>query len=70
MDTPLTLAAKNGYGTVFDTLIQYSSDWTVGVGLEHTLLKAAWYAPEKSPIFDFLLRSHITKHLDTTMQME
>jgi ankyrin repeat protein len=26
IDTPLTLTAKNGYGTVFGTLIKYSSD--------------------------------------------
>jgi hypothetical protein len=41
MDTPLTLAAKKGFGTIFGILIQYSDEWTQGGGLENTLLHAA-----------------------------
>ena len=60
MDTPLTLAAKKCFGTIFGILIQYSADWALGGGLENTLLYAASQVP--SPILDFLLRSHIIQY--------
>ena len=62
MDTPLTLAAKKGFGTIFGILIQYSVDWTLGGGFEKTLLHAACQSP--SPILEFLLRSHIIRYLE------
>jgi hypothetical protein len=61
MDTPLTLAPKKGFGTIFGILIQYSVDWTLGGGLEKSLLHAACQSP--SPILEFLLRSHIIRYL-------
>jgi hypothetical protein len=57
METPLTLAAKKGFGTIFGILIQYSVDWILGGGLH-----AACQSP--SPILEFLLRSHIIRYLE------
>jgi hypothetical protein len=34
METPLTLAAKKGFGTIFGILIKYSVDSALGGGLE------------------------------------
>ncbi len=60
--TPLTLAAKKGFGTIFGILIQYRVDWTQGGGFEKTFLHAA--CQSLSPILDFLLRSHIIRYLE------
>ncbi len=62
METPLILAAKKGFGTIFGILIQYSVDWILGGGLENTLLHAACQSP--SPILEFFLRSHIIRYLE------
>jgi hypothetical protein len=62
-ETPLTLAAKKGFGTIFGILIQYSVDWTQGGGFEKkTLLHPA--CQSLSPILGFLLRFHIIRYLE------